>query len=89
MRNKENEINHECVMVTKSLQQGLQNFTRHYYNNYAYLGGGFLTKVRHFRVPELVNFQKSLASILNGENMQFRQPIFTRVIPASCSSKWH
>ncbi len=27
---KENAINHQCVMVTKSSQLGLQDFTNHY-----------------------------------------------------------
>ncbi len=35
--NKKNAINHECDMVTKSLQLGLQDFTR-IMNNYAYSG---------------------------------------------------
>ncbi len=63
-------------MVTKSLQLGIQDFTRH--NN-----------IRHLRVPNGSKFSTHLASIPNGENVRFRPAIFIALVLAPFSSKWH
>ena len=57
-------------MVTKSLQLGLQDFTR-IMNNCAY-SGRLLKWSSSSSTPSGSKFSISLASILNGENMQFR-----------------
>ena len=65
-------------MVTKSLQLGLQDFTR-IMNNYAY-SGRLLKWSSSSSSPSGSKFSISLASILNGENMRFRPAIFNRLV---------
>ncbi len=67
-------------MVTKSLQLGLQDFTR-IMNNYAY-SGRLLKRSSSSSSPSGSKFSVSLASILNGENMGFRPAIFNRLVLA-------
>ena len=80
-------INHECVMVTTSLQLSykiLPGIT----NNYAY-SGRLLKCSSSSSSPKGSQFSISLASIPNDENMRFRPAIFIRLVLAPFCSKWH